>query len=67
MKKLQMKLTGFIVRKINEMNGESHTFSIIGWSFVAISAVLAINNYLPNEVKDFVEGVFTKLGTGLGI
>ena len=54
-------------RKVFEANGASHSMDVVGWSFIAVAVVLGVYTFLPDQVKTFVTGVFTKLNSGLGV
>lgn len=61
------KFNEFITKKLIERSGETNTLSIVGWSFVAVMVVLAISGMLPDQITGFIEKIFTKFSTGLGV
>ena len=62
----QIKLVSFLREKLTDENGNI-TLEMIGWGAAVIGVIIAVNKIFPGLVTDFMSGVFTKLGDGLGI
>ncbi len=62
-----MNFLNYLLSKMTQKKGETHTISIAGWCVIASLVVIALMTKLPDLVSGLITDIFQNFTTKLGV